>query len=102
VHPLDRALVWQWVSFAIELSTTDPIPQNFNIRQEKKIHPEKIDIMRQDMRLSAYFIGFIYSVINGSKRSVRLKKEFQPLGFLSIPYIRSVSEKFTHSGGLVY
>jgi hypothetical protein len=52
------------------------------ICQEQPDCSDEIDILRPDLQLSAYPIGFIESVCNGSKRNVRLK-EVQPLSCLS-------------------
>jgi hypothetical protein len=54
---------------------------------------DKIGILRHTLQLSAYPTGSIDSVINRSKRSVCLKKDVQPLAFISINYIRGVSER---------
>jgi len=62
--------------------------------QESQDHSNKIDILRHDLHLGAYPIGFIYSVINRYKRSDCLKKEVEPLRFIPINYTRGVSEKF--------
>lgn len=50
--------------------------------QEQTDCCDKIDILSHNLQLSAYPIGFIDSVINISKRNVRLK-EVQLLGFVS-------------------
>jgi len=57
------------------------------ISQEPQDHSDKIDILRRTLHLSAYPTWFIDSVINRSKRSDCLKKEVQPLGFITINYI---------------
>jgi len=62
--------------------------------QEPQDHTNEIEILRHDLQLGAYPIGFIDSVINRYKRSDCLKKEVQPFGFISINYTRGVSEKF--------
>jgi hypothetical protein len=63
------------------------------VSQEPRNHADKIDILRHTIHLSAYPTWFIDSVINRSKRSVCLKKEVQPLGFVTINYMSGVSEK---------
>jgi hypothetical protein len=50
--------------------------------QEQTDCCDKIDILSYNLQLSVYPIGFIDSVINRSKRNVRLK-EVQLLGFVS-------------------
>jgi hypothetical protein len=55
--------------------------------QERQEHFDENDILRHDLQLSAYPTAFIESVINRSKISVHLKREVQPVGFVSIPYI---------------
>jgi 2C-methyl-D-erythritol 2,4-cyclodiphosphate synthase len=64
------------------------------IRQELQDHSDETDILRHSLQLSAYSIGFIDLVINKSKRSVGLMNEVQPLGFIPISHVQSVSEKF--------
>lgn len=54
---------------------------------------EIVDI-KHDLPLNACPIRSINFVINKSNINVLLKKEVQPFGFISIPYIRGVSEKF--------
>jgi tryptophanase len=62
--------------------------------QEPQDHSDETDILRQSLQLSAYSSGFIDSVINNSKKRVGLKNEVQPLGFISVPHVQSISEKF--------
>ena len=64
------------------------------IRGEQRVFSDEADILRHVLQLTACPFGFIDSVINISMRSVRLKKEVQPLGIISIPCIRGIYEKF--------
>lgn len=50
--------------------------------------------MKHVLQLNAYPIGFITQIMKLPSRSIRLKNEVQPLGIMSIPYIRGFSEKF--------
>jgi len=77
-----------------ERSCAEPIPQIYYHMQAPQDHTNEIEILRHNLQLGAYPIGFIYSVINRYKRSDCLKKEVQPLGFISINYTRGVSENF--------
>jgi len=61
--------------------------------QEPQDHTNEIEILRHDLQLGAYPIGFIDSVMNSYERGDCLKK-VQTLGFISINYTRGVSEKF--------
>jgi hypothetical protein len=51
----------------------------------------------QDLQLNEYPQGFIDSVINARDGS-HPKKEDKPLGFVYIPYMKGVSEKFRRVG----
>jgi hypothetical protein len=53
--------------------------------------------LRHDLQLNGYPRGFIDSVIN-SKGSSRMNKEEKPLGYVYIPYVKGVSEKFKRIG----
>jgi len=64
------------------------------ICQEQQVGADEIFALKHDLQLNASSIGSINFVINIPKRKVFLKKEVQPLGFVSIFYIRGVSEKF--------
>jgi hypothetical protein len=62
--------------------------------QEPQDCSNETDVLRHDLQLGAYLTGFIDSVINRHKRSDCLKKEVQPLSFISINYTSGVSVKF--------
>jgi hypothetical protein len=57
--------------------------------------------MRHDLQLSAYSTGFIELVINRSEINVRLKREVQPVGFISIllPAFQVQVLKWTSNSG---
>jgi hypothetical protein len=63
------------------------------ISQEPRDHSDKIDILRHTLHLSAYPTSFIDSVMSRSKRSDCLKKEVQPLGFITMNCISGVSKE---------
>ena len=50
--------------------------------------------LKHNLHLNASPIGFINPVINKPKINVLIKKEVQPLSFMSVLYVRGVSEKF--------
>jgi hypothetical protein len=62
---------------------------------------DEIDILRHDLQLSAYPTELIESVINRSKTNVRLKREVQPVGFISIllPVFQVQVLKWTGNSG---
>jgi hypothetical protein len=64
------------------------------ISQEQQGGADEIVALKDDLQHNACPIGSINFVINNPKRNVLPKKEVQPLGFISISYIRGVSEKF--------
>ena len=59
-----------------------------NLSQEQRVRSDEIVSLKHVIRPNAYPTGFINFVINRSRRSDRLKKKVQPLGFRSIPYTR--------------
>jgi hypothetical protein len=63
------------------------------ICQEQQVGADEIIALEHDLRLNACPIGSI-KFINKPKRNVPLKKEVQPIGFISISYIRGISENF--------
>lgn len=63
------------------------------ICQEQQVGADEIIALEHDLRLNACPIGSI-KFINKPKRNVPLKKEVQPIGFISISYIRVISENF--------
>jgi hypothetical protein len=67
------------------------------IYQERQDLAKEISTLRSDLQLNDYRQGFIDSVIN-SKGSSRLNEEQKPLGFVYIPYVKGVSEKFKRIG----
>jgi hypothetical protein len=67
------------------------------ICQEHQDLCDEIRGLRHDLQLNGYPRGFIDSVIN-SKGSSRLNKEEKPLGYVYIPYVKGVSEKFKRIG----
>jgi hypothetical protein len=74
----------------------NPYHRATTIWQNQQDRSDKIYIVRYDLQLSAYPIGFIDSVIKKSKRNVHLWKVVQTLDFISIKYITDVSKKFKH------
>jgi hypothetical protein len=64
------------------------------ICQEQKIWSDEIVALKYDIQVNACPTGSINFVMSKPKRNVLLKKEMQPLGFISIFYIRGVSENF--------
>lgn len=65
-----------------------------NICQEQEVQSDEIVTLKHALQLNAYPIGFITQVMKLSSRSIRLKNEVQPLGLMSIPYIRGFSKMF--------
>jgi hypothetical protein len=58
--------------------------------QEQKVGADEIVALKHDLQLNGCPIGSINFVINKPKRNVLLKKEVQPLGFISISYTGGV------------
>jgi hypothetical protein len=54
----------------------------------------EIDILKQDLLLSAYPRKLIDSVVNRSEGNDHSRKEVKPIGSAFIPYMKGISEKF--------
>jgi hypothetical protein len=67
------------------------------IYQERQDLFNEIDSLRLDLQLKGYPQGFVDSATSSKGRSY-LNKEQKPLGCVSIPYVKGVSEKFKRIG----
>jgi hypothetical protein len=70
---------------------------NLTPSRNDKICLKKNRSLRSDLQLNGYPQCFIDLVINPNGSS-RLNKEQKPLGFVYIPYVKGVSEKFKGIG----